>query len=123
MGVESGTPPPPEEAFLIPGRGDRIFMNPFLLGYELLSEIVAILECTKRTESGMLNFFQITAPQNQEENLDSNEPKVLLLGTPGKQESDRKAALKKYTIVRGTHRSPRQQRDIYLHQKSSYLCV
>ena len=52
-------PPPPEEAFLIPGRGDSIFINPFLLRSELTSDTVAILECTKRTESGMRNFFQI----------------------------------------------------------------
>ena len=55
-------PPLPEEAFLIPGRRDRIFINPFLLGAELLSDIVAILECTKRKESGMRTFSQIRPP-------------------------------------------------------------
>ena len=79
--------PPHEEEFLIPGRGDSIYINPFLLMSELLSDIVAILECTKRTESGMRTFSQTTSPQNQEENPDPHEPKVLFLGTSGKKES------------------------------------
>ena len=77
-------PPLPKEIFFIPGRGDSIFINTFLLRSELLSDIVAILECTKRTESGMRTFFQIIDPQNQEENPYPHETKVLLLGTPGK---------------------------------------
>ena len=75
-------PPPPEEALLIPVRGDSIFINQFLFRAELFSDIVAILECTKRTESWMRTFFQIT--QNQENNPDPHEPKVLLLVTIGK---------------------------------------
>ena len=50
------TPPHPEEEFLIPVRVDSIFIFPFLLKSELLPDIVAIFECTKRTESGMRNF-------------------------------------------------------------------
>ena len=69
----------------IPGRGDSIFINSFLLKTELSIDIVAILECTKRTESGMRTILQITAPQKQEKNLVLYEPKVLLLFTPGKQ--------------------------------------
>ena len=61
--------------------------NPFLLREELSSGIVAALECTNRVEYGMRTFFQITAPQNQEENFDPHEPKVLFLGTPVKQDS------------------------------------
>ena len=44
MGVRSGTPPPPEGEIFIPLRGYRIFINPFLLRAELLSDIVDILE-------------------------------------------------------------------------------
>ena len=51
-GSRKWDPPPPEEAFLIPGRGDSIFVNPFVLRSELSYDIMAILECTKRTESG-----------------------------------------------------------------------
>ena len=51
-------PPLTEEAFLITVRGDSIFINPFFLRSELLSDVVAILECTKRTESGMGTFFR-----------------------------------------------------------------
>ena len=69
-GSRKWDPPPPEEEFFIPGRGDNILINPFLLRAELSSDIVAILKCTKRTESGMRIFFQITDPQNQEENSD-----------------------------------------------------
>ena len=61
-GIRKWDTTPPGEEFFIPGRGDRIFINPFLLRAELLSDIVAILECTKRTESGMQNFLHITAP-------------------------------------------------------------
>ena len=87
-------PPPTEEAFLIPGRGDIIIINSFLLRSELSSDIVAILECTKRTESEMQTFFQITDPPNKEENLDPHEPKVLFFGTPEKQESSGQASLR-----------------------------
>ena len=62
-----------------------------MLRSELSSDIVAILEFTKRAESGIQEFFQITANQNQEEKTDPHEPKVLLLGTPGKYESAGKA--------------------------------
>ena len=61
MGVGSGTLHLLRKRF-IPGRRDSIFINPFLLRSELLPDIVAILECIKRTESGMWTFFQITAP-------------------------------------------------------------
>ena len=86
-GSQKWDPQPPEDEFLIPGRGDRTFINPFLLRDELSSAIMAILECTQMWESGMKTFFQITTPQNQEENPDTHETKVLLLGPPGKQES------------------------------------
>ena len=85
-GSQKWDPPPPKEAFLIPGRAYRIFINPFLLRVELFSDIMAILEYTKIWKSGMRIFFQINAPQNQEENPDPHEPNILLLGTPGKQE-------------------------------------
>ena len=68
----------------IPGRGDIIFKNPFLLRAELSPDIVAILECTKTKESGMRNFFHITASKNQEENSYPHEPKVLFLGKLGR---------------------------------------
>ena len=42
----------------------------------------------------MRTLLQITDPQNQEENPDPHEPNVLLLGTPGKQESAWQAALR-----------------------------
>ena len=42
-GSQKWDPPPPKEAFLIQGRGDRTFLNQFLLRDELLSDIVAIL--------------------------------------------------------------------------------
>ena len=87
-------PPPPEEEFFIPGRGDRNFINPFLLRAELSPDIVANLECTKSTESGMRNFFQITTTQNQEEKSDPHEPKALFLGTPAKQDSSGQAAIR-----------------------------
>ena len=49
MGFGSGTPPPPEEEFFIPVRGDSIFINPFVLMPELTPDIVDIFECTKIT--------------------------------------------------------------------------
>ena len=64
-----------------------------MLTVELSPDIVAILECTKRAESGMWTFFQIIAPQNQEENSYPHEPKVLLLSTSVKQYSSGKYAL------------------------------
>ena len=57
-------PPPPDKAFLIPGRGDSIFINPFLFRSKLSSNIFAILECTNSTEFGMRTFFHITDPQH-----------------------------------------------------------
>ena len=48
---------------------------------------MAILECTKRTESGMGTVYQTTETKNQEENLDPHESKVLFLGTLVKQDS------------------------------------
>ena len=87
-GSRKWDPPPPEEEFLIAGRGDIIFIYPFLLGSELSSDIVAILESTKRMESWMRTFLQINSPQNQEENPDPHEPKVLFFCVSGKQESE-----------------------------------
>ena len=58
-------PPAPEEEFFIPGGGDRIFINPFIFKAELLLDIVAILECTKSTESGMKDFSQINCPRSK----------------------------------------------------------
>ena len=55
-------PPPPEETFFIAVGGGIIFINTFLFRVKLSSDIVAILECTKRTEFVMHTFFQITAP-------------------------------------------------------------
>ena len=78
----------------IPGRGDRIFKNIFLLGAELSPAIVAILECTKSTESGMRNFSQITDPRKQKNNSDPNELNVLFLGTPFNQEYAGQATLR-----------------------------
>ena len=86
--------PSTEESFLIPWRGGSIFINLFLLRAELSSDIMAILECTKKTESGLRTFFQITAPKNQEDNPDPHEANVLFLVTPGKQESAGQAALR-----------------------------
>ena len=36
-GSRKWDPPPPEEAFLIPGKGDSIFINPFFLWSEISS--------------------------------------------------------------------------------------
>ena len=96
-GVEThGSPnwdsPPPEEDFS--GRGDIIFINPFFLRYELLPDIVAILECTKRTESSMRTFPHNNVPQNQEKKPEPHENKVLFLGTPGNQESAGQSSLR-----------------------------
>ena len=46
-----------------PGRGDSIFINPFLLKAELLPDIVAILEYNKITESGTTEFSPDNPPQ------------------------------------------------------------
>ena len=81
--IRKWEPPLHEEEFFIPGRGDSIFINPFLLNVELSLDVVDTLECTKRTESVMRIFSQITAPQKQENNLDPHELKVIYLGTPG----------------------------------------
>ena len=86
-GSRKWDPPLLEDTFLIPVRGNIIFINKFLLRAESLSDIVAILEYTKRTESRMRTFYYITAPQNQQENSDPHETKVLFLGTTVKQES------------------------------------
>ena len=102
-------PPPPEEVFLISGRGDSIFINPFLLRSELSFDIVAILECTKSTESRMRTLFQIIAPQNQEENPDPHEPKVLLLGTSRKQESSGKSDLRNLSDLEEPPEAPNNQ--------------
>ena len=42
-GSRKWDPPSPEEAFFIPGRGDSIFIEIFLLRAELLSDIMDIL--------------------------------------------------------------------------------
>ena len=60
----SGNPHLLRKWFFIPGSGDSIFVNPCLLRSELLSDVVAILECTKRTESGRQTFLQITETKN-----------------------------------------------------------
>ena len=86
-------PPPRQEAFLIPGRGDIIFINKFLLREGLSPAIVDILECTKRTESGMRKTFHVTDPQKQVENSDPHELTVLFLVTLVKKDSSGKAAL------------------------------
>ena len=49
-------PPTSGGSIFIPGGGDIIFINPFLLRQELSPNIVAILECTKRMEYGMQSF-------------------------------------------------------------------
>ena len=72
-------------AFFIPGRGDRIFINPFLLKTEVPSDIVSNLECNKKTEYGMRTFFIINAPQKQDINLDPRDPNVLFLSTSEKK--------------------------------------
>ena len=69
-------------------------INPFWIGSELLFDIVAILEYTKRTESGMQTFSQITTTQNQEEKPDPHEPKVILLNKPYKNNSSGKVNLR-----------------------------
>ena len=62
-GSRKWEPPPHEETSLIPGRGDSIFINQFLLRDELSSDIMTILECTNRTESGMRTLFSYDRPQ------------------------------------------------------------
>ena len=108
MGVGSGTLHLLRKRF-ITGRRDSIFINPFLLRSELLPDIVAILECIKRTESGMWTFFHITAPQNKEENQYIYETKVRFLGTPGKQESAGKADLRNLSKLEEPLESPNNQ--------------
>ena len=121
-GSQKWDSPPPEEEFFILVRGDSIFINQFCLRSELLSDIVAILECTKRTESGMRNFFQITAPQYQEENPYPNKPKVLLLGTPGKQESTGKAALRNLSELEENQEAPDNQGMLtYIIKLATYI--
>ena len=50
----------------------------------------------------MRNFFRITVPQNQEENLDSHESRVIFLVTPVKQESAGQAALRNLSELEET---------------------
>ena len=67
---------------------------------------MAILECTKRVEYGMRTIFQITASQNQEDNPDPHEPKVLFLGTPVKKESAGQATISNLSYLEETPESP-----------------
>ena len=60
-------------------------------------------------ESAMRNFFQITTPKNQEENPESHETKVLFLGTPGKQESERNATLRNISELEEPPEDPDNQ--------------
>ena len=87
-----------------------------------MPDIVAILECTKRTESGMWTFFQINAPQNKEENLDPHNPKVIFLGTPGKQDYADQAALKKLSDLEGPTEDPDNQGVLtYIKKLATYV--
>ena len=117
-----GSPTSQGSVFIL-GRGDSIFINPFLLRAELSPDIVAISECTKRTESGMRTFFHITSPQNQEEKSDTHEPKVLFLDTFGETGLFRAIQYKETIRVGGTSRRSRRPRDVDLHQKFSYIRV
>ena len=48
QGIQNWDPPPPWEELFIPGKGDSIFIKPFLLKTELSSKIVSNLECNNR---------------------------------------------------------------------------
>ena len=108
MGVGSGTPQLLRKRFYSKSR-DIVFINPFLLRAELSPDVVAILECTERTESGMRAFFQITDPQNQEDNFDPHEPQVLFLVTPGKQDYLVQAAPRNLSDLEEPPKSPENE--------------
>ena len=57
----------------------------------------------------MRTFFQITAPQNQEENLGPHKSKVLFLGTTGKQDSAGQAALSNLSDLEEPSEAPDNQ--------------
>ena len=46
-----------------------------------------------------MDFFQITAPQNQQKNLDPPEPNTLFLGTPRKQDYTGQAYLRNLSYL------------------------
>ena len=97
-------------------------MNPIWLNSELPPDIMDILECTKRTESGMRYFFRIEAPQKQEKNLDPYEPKVLFLGTLVKCESTGHADLRNLSELEETPEAPDEQGLLtYINQVAAYV--
>ena len=58
-------PPPLTGKLFIPGRGDIILINPFLLKAYILAEVVTNLELVKWSEPGIMTFFQINAPRKE----------------------------------------------------------
>ena len=85
-------------------------------------DIVAILECTRRTESGMWTFFHITAPQKHEKKLNIDESKVLFWGTPVKQESSGKVTLRNLLGLGEPLEAPDDQRFLtYIKILSVYM--
>ena len=55
------------------------------------------------------DLFQITSPQNQEENPDPHKPKVLFLSTPGKQESSGQDTTRNLKQLKKSPESPDNQ--------------
>ena len=83
---------------------------------------MAILECTKSTESSMRTFFQITAPKNQEEHSDPHEPKILFLGIPGKQESAGQVDLRNLSELEEPPEAPYDQGVLtYIKKLATYV--
>ena len=57
----------------------------------------------------MRAFFQITDPQNQEDNFDPHEPQVLFLVTPGKQDYLVQAAPRNLSDLEKPPKSPENE--------------
>ena len=69
----------------------------------------------------MRTFFQITSLQNQEENLDPHELKVLFLGTPVKQDSVGQADIRDLSELEEPPESTDNQGVLTYTKKISYL--
>ena len=70
----------------------------------------------------MRTFFQITAPQNQEENLVPHKSKVLFLGTTGKQDSAGKSTLRDLLELEEPPEAPDNQWMLtYINKIATYV--
>ena len=70
----------------------------------------------------MWKIYQITAPQNQENNLDPHESNVLFLGTHGKQASDGQVDLRNLSELKEPPEDPYDKGILtYINNLTTYV--